>query len=131
MGYYKQDLSKKKFSKHNNKLIWWCFYLVETSSEIIEHLKYIPHKHSITSFIYVQSQKQHNKVLCWAFNKVFSLIDHIDPIRFSDNSFKICGFNLKLTRFAIGFRGPKIGKIFLRKVKRIILAFLTLKTWLK
>ena len=43
-----------------------------------------------------------------AFNQVFSLIDHNYPTRFSDNSFKIFDFSLKLTRFAIGFRGPTI-----------------------
>ena len=33
-------------------------------------------------------------------------MDHLYPTRFSDNSFKICDFNKKLTCFAIGFRGP-------------------------
>ena len=47
------------------------------------------------------------------FNQVFSLIDHLYPTRFSDNSFKICDFNLKLIRFAIGFRGPTIWNKFL------------------
>ena len=43
-----------------------------------------------------------------AFNQVFSLIDYIYPTRLSDNSFKVCGFYLKLTRVAIGFRGPTV-----------------------
>ena len=42
-----------------------------------------------------------------AFNQIFSTIQHLSlnhlyPTRFSDNSFKICDFSLKLTRFAIG-----------------------------
>ena len=41
-------------------------------------------------------------------NQVFSLIDQLYPTRFSDNIFKTCDFNLKLTGFAIGFRGPTI-----------------------
>ena len=47
-----------------------------------------------------------------AFNQVFSLIDHKNPTRFSDISFKICDFNLKLICFATGFRGPAIRNIF-------------------
>ena len=35
------------------------------------------------------------------------------PTRFSDNSFKICSFNLKLTRFAIDIRGRTIWNKFL------------------
>ena len=42
--------------------------------------------------IYVQSKKS---IIPRAFNHVFSLIDHIYPTRLSDNSFKICDFNLK------------------------------------
>ena len=30
------------------------------------------------------------------FNQVFSLIDHLYPTKFSDNSFEICDFKLKL-----------------------------------
>ena len=52
--------------------------------------------------------KAKNILIPRAFNQVFLKIDHIYPTRFSDNSFKICGFSLKLTRFAIGFRGPAI-----------------------
>ena len=48
-----------------------------------------------------------------AFNEVFSTIDHIYQTRFSDGSFKICDFNLKLTIFAVGFRGPTIRNKFL------------------
>ena len=46
--------------------------------------------------------KVKNSIIPRAFNQVFSLIDHIFPTRFSDNSFKICDLNLKSTRFAIG-----------------------------
>ena len=46
------------------------------------------------------------------FNQVFSLTDHLYPTRFSDSSFKTCDFNLKLTRFPIGFRGPTIWNKF-------------------
>ena len=56
--------------------------------------------------------KAKNILIPRAFNQVFSKIDHIYPTRFSDNSFKICGFNLKLTRFAIGFRGPAVWNNF-------------------
>ena len=52
------------------------------------------------------------------FDQVFSLIDHFYSTRFSDNSFKICEFNLKLTRFAIGFRGPTIWNEFLKQSKK-------------
>ena len=63
-------------------------------------------------FLFVFKAK--NILIPRAFNQVFSKIDHIlYPTRFSDNSFKICGFNLKLTRFAIGFRGPAIWNNFL------------------
>ena len=59
-----------------------------------------------------------NSIIPRAFNQVFSLIDHLYPTRFSDNSFKICDFDLKLTRFAIGFRGPTIWNKFLTKSER-------------
>ena len=61
------------------------------------------------------------------FNQGFSLIDLLYPAKFSDNIFKISDFNLKLTRVAIGFRGPAIWN-FLRKVKSVILASTNLKT---
>ena len=65
---------------------------------IIQHLLFIfKVKSSITSRV---------------FNQAFSLIDHLYPTRFSDNSFKIYDFNLKLTRFAIGFIGPTIWNKF-------------------
>ena len=57
--------------------------------------------------------KVKNSITPRVFNQVFSLIDHLYPTRFSDSSFKICDFNLKLTRFAIGFRGPTIWNEFL------------------
>ena len=53
-----------------------------------------------------------------AFNQVFSIIDHIYPTRFSDDSFKICDFNLKLIIFAVGFRGPAIWNKFLMESKK-------------
>ena len=56
--------------------------------------------------------KVKNSITPRVFNQAFSLIDHLYPTRFSDNSFKICDFNLKLTRFAIGFRGPTIWNKF-------------------
>ena len=43
--------------------------------------------------------KVKNSITPRVFSQVFSLIDHLYPTRLSD-------FNLKLTRFAIGFRGP-------------------------
>ena len=71
---------------------------------IIQHLLFIfKVKSSITSRV---------------FNQAFSLIDHLYPTRFSDNSFKICDFNLKLTRFAIGFRGPTIWNKFLTQSEK-------------
>ena len=71
-----------------------------------------------------------NSIIPRAFNQVFSLIDYIYPTKLSDNSFKICDFSLKLTRFAISFIGPTIGINFLPKVKSL-LALLYLKTRLK
>ena len=44
--------------------------------------------------------KVKNSITPRVFNQVFSLIDHLYATRFSDNSFKICYINLKLTRFA-------------------------------
>ena len=75
--------------------------------------------------------KVKNSIILRAFNQVFSLVDHIYPTRFSDNSFKICDFNSKITLFAFGFRGPTIWNQFLRKVKSLILVLLYLKTTLK
>ena len=57
--------------------------------------------------------KVKNSITPRVFNQVFSLVDHLYPTRFSDNSFKICDFNLKLTRCAIGVRGPTIWNKFL------------------
>ena len=58
--------------------------------------------------------KVKNSIILRAFNQVFSsIIDHLYPTRFSDNSFKICDLNLKLTRFAIGFRCPTKWNTFL------------------
>ena len=52
------------------------------------------------------------------FNQAFSLIDQLYPIRYSDSRFKICEFNLKLTRFVTGFRGPAIrNKILMQSEK--------------
>ena len=57
--------------------------------------------------------KVKNSITPRVFNQAFSLIDHLYPTRFSDKSFKTCDFHLKLTRFAIGFRGPTIWNKFL------------------
>ena len=54
-----------------------------------------------------------NSLIPRAFNKVFSLIDLLYPTRFSNKNFKICDFNLNLTRFAISFRGSTIWNKFL------------------
>ena len=64
---------------------------------ILQHLLFMV-KNSITARVFIQA---------------FWLIDHFYPTRFSDNSFKIRDFNLKLTRFKIGFRGPTIWNKFL------------------
>ena len=37
---------------------------------------------------------------------------------FSDSSFKICDFNLKLKHLTIGFRGPTIWNKFLRGTEK-------------
>ena len=63
----------------------------------------MPNKHSTTSFIYVQSQKQHNSQStepCIFINRSLISLDLSD-------------FNLKLRRFVIAFRGPKIWNKFL------------------
>ena len=62
------------------------------------------------------------------FNQAFSLIDHLYPTRFSDNSFKICDFNLKLIRFQLVLEVQQCGINFLHKVKSVILALTNLKT---
>ena len=62
--------------------------------------------------------KVKNSVTPRVFNQVFSLLDHLNPTRFSDNSFKICDFNLKLTRFVIAFRGPTIWNKLLTESKK-------------
>ena len=72
--------------------------------------------------------KVENSIIPRAFNQVFSLIDLSYPTRFFDNSFKICDFNLKLTRFAIGFRGPTIWNKLLTESEKSLLALLFLKT---
>ena len=59
-----------------------------------------------------------NSITPRVLNQVFSLIDHLYPTKFSDNSFKACDFNLKLIRFAIGFRGPTIWNKFLKKSEK-------------
>ena len=38
-----------------------------------------------------------NSIVPRVLNQAFSLTDHLYPTKFSDNSFKICDFNLKLT----------------------------------
>ena len=62
--------------------------------------------------------KVKNSITPRVFKQAFSLIDHLYQTRFSDNDFKICDFNLKLTRFAIGFRGPTIWNKFLTQSKK-------------
>ena len=62
--------------------------------------------------------KVKNSITPSVFNQVFSLIDYLYLTGFSDNSFKICDFNLKLTRFAIGFRGPTIWNKFLTQSEK-------------
>ena len=61
------------------------------------------------------------------FNRAFLLIDHLYPTRFSDNSFKICDFNLKLIRFQLVLEVQQYGINFLHKVESIILALTNLK----
>ena len=53
-----------------------------------------------------------------AINQVFPLIDPIYLTRFCYSIFKICDFNLKLTHFAIGCRGPKICNKFLTESEK-------------
>ena len=62
--------------------------------------------------------KVKNSIIPRAFNQVFSLIYHLYPTRLSENSFKICDFNLKLTCFAIGFRGPTLWNKFLTESEK-------------
>ena len=65
------------------------------------------------------------------FSHVFSLIAHLYPTRFSDNSFKICDFNLKLTRFAIAFRGPTIWNKFLTECEKCYTSIDVFKNMIK
>ena len=65
------------------------------------------------------------------FNQVFSLIDHLYPARFSDNSFKICDFNLKLTRFAIAFRGSTTWNKFLTESEKCYTSIDVFKNMIK
>ena len=67
-------------------------------------------------FLFIFAVK--NSITPRVYNQVFSLIDHLYPTRISDNSFKICDFNSKLTRFAIGFRGPTIWNKFLTESEK-------------
>ena len=71
--------------------------------------------------------KVKNSITPSVLNQAFSLIDHLYPTRFSDNSFKICDFNLRLTRFAIGFRSPTISLLH-KVMKSVILALTNLTT---
>ena len=59
-----------------------------------------------------------NRITPRVFNQVFSLIDYLYLTIFSDSSFETCDFNLKLTRFAIGFRGPTIWNKFLAESEK-------------
>ena len=62
--------------------------------------------------------KVENSISPRVFHQVFSLIDHLYPIKVFDNNFKICDFSLKLRRFAIGFRGPTIWNKFLTESEK-------------
>ena len=62
--------------------------------------------------------KVKNSITLRVFNKAFSLIDHLYPTRFSDNSFKIFDLKLKLSRFAIGLRGLTIWNKFLTQSEK-------------
>ena len=62
--------------------------------------------------------KVKNGITPRVFNKAFSLIYHLYPTRFSDNSFKIFDLKLKLTRFAIGLRGLAIWNKFLTQSEK-------------
>ena len=66
--------------------------------------------------------KVKNNIILRAFNQVFSLIDQIYPTKFSDNSFKMYDFNLKLTRFAICSRGPTMWNNFLTENEKSYIA---------
>ena len=78
--------------------------------------------------------KVKNSIIPRAFNQVFLLRDHLYPTRFSDNVFKICDFNLKLTRFAIRFnkfitdseKSYTSIAVFKRKIKEKVYRSLTL-----
>ena len=63
----------------------------------------------IQHVLYVQSQKQHN---FQSIQPSIFINRSLYLTRFSDNNFKICDFNLKMTRFAIGFKGPTIRNKF-------------------
>ena len=62
--------------------------------------------------------KVKNNITPEVLKQVFSLIDYLYPTRFSDNRIKICDFILKLTRFAIGFRGPTTWNKFLTESEK-------------
>ena len=66
-----------------------------------------------------------------AFNQVFSTIDHIYPTRSSDNSFKMHDFNLKLTRFSVGFRGLAIWNTFLTESEKSYTSIAVFKSKIK
>ena len=61
--------------------------------------------------------------------QTFSMIDHIYPTRFSDNSFKTCNFNLNLTQLVLEVQ--QYGINFLQKMKSLVLVLLYLKPKLK
>ena len=75
--------------------------------------------------------KAKNNIIPRAFMQTFSMIDHIYPTRFSDNSFKTCNFNLNLTRNAIGFRGPTIWNKFLTENEKSCTSIAVFKTKIK
>ena len=60
--------------------------------------------------------------------QTFSMIDHIYPTRFSDNSFKTCNFNLNLTHNATG---PAIWNKFLTENEKSCTSIAVFKTKIK
>ena len=75
--------------------------------------------------------KVKNSITPRVFSHVFSSIDHLHPTRFSDSNFKICDFNLKLTRFAIAFRGPTIWNKFLTESEKCYTSIDVFKNMIK
>ena len=75
--------------------------------------------------------KVKNNITPEVLKQVFSLIDYLYPTRFSDNRIKICDFILKLTRFAIGFRGPTTWNKFLTESEKCYTSIDVFKNMIK